>query len=130
MAVLTGADGQLKYGDKVIGKTRNFSLNIARDAIETTALGEQNRTYTNGLRGATGSASLFYDPSDEDATSILNTIFSDTNNESLTFVVDKTDTRTFVASGFLTSVGTSVSVGDAQACEIQFQISGAVSGSY
>ena len=97
MAILTGADGQLKYGDKVIGKTRNFSLNIARD---------------------------------EDATSILNTIYSDTDNESLTFVVDKTDTKTFIASGFLTSVGTSVSVGDAQACEIQFQISGAVSGTF
>lgn len=130
MSILTGADGQLKYGDKIIAKTRNFALNIARDSIETTVLGDKDRTYTNGLRGATGSASLYYDPTDADATSILNTVFSDTDNESLTFVVDKATGKQFIADGFLTSVGSSVSVGEAQACEISFQISGVVSGSY
>lgn len=130
MAILTGADGQLKHAGKVIGKTRNWSLSISRDAIETTALGDWDRNYTTGIRGTTGSASLFYDPSDKDSVAFLNTIFANNNDETVEFVFEKTDGDALGATGFLTSVGPSVSVGEAQACQVQFQFSGAVNGTF
>ena len=75
MTVLTGADGQLKYGTTVLGKIRDFSLAISRDSLEDTCLGDFDRTYVEGLRGATGSATLLYDPSNEDANAFLDLIF-------------------------------------------------------
>ena len=64
MAVLTGAHGALKYEGRTVGKCRDWSLNINRDALEDTCLGENDRTYVKGLRGAAGSATMFYDPAD------------------------------------------------------------------
>ena len=130
MSILTGADGQLKYGDKIIGKARNFSLDVSRDSIETTPLGVFDRTYTNGIRGSSGSASLYYDPTDSDATSFVNTILSNTDSETVSFVMDKSGGGNFTATGFLTGVGLSVSVGEAQACEIRFQITGPITGAF
>lgn len=130
MTILTGADGQLKYGDAIIGKASNFSLAIARDAIDVTPLGTYDREFTNGLRATTGSARLFYAPDDATAVSFLNTVLENKNDVPVTFVMDKTNGSGFVAGGFLTSVGTSVASGEAQTCEIAFTISGLISGSF
>ena len=75
MTVLTGADGQLKYGVTVLGKVRDFTINVSRDALEDTCLGDFDRTYVEGLRGSTGSATLLYDPSNADANGFLDKIF-------------------------------------------------------
>ena len=60
--ILTGADGLLKYGDSACVKVRNWSLNISRDAIDVSCLNTYDREYVAGLRSATGSATLYYDP--------------------------------------------------------------------
>ena len=130
MAILTGADGQLKHDGNIIGKTKNWSLSISRDGIETTVLGDWDRNYTTGLRGTTGSASLFYDPNDVDTVDFLNTIFANNSDETVEFVFEKTGGEALGATGFLTSVGPSVSVGEAQACQVQFQFTGAVNGTF
>ena len=130
MAILTGADGQLKHDGNIIGKTKNWSLSISRDGIETTVLGDWDRNYTTGLRGTTGSASLFYDPNDVDTVDFLNTIFANNSDETVEFVFEKTGGGALGATGFLTSVGPSVAVGEAQACQVQFQFTGAVNGTF
>ena len=130
MAILTGADGQLKHDGNIIGKTKNWSLSISRDGIETTVLGDWDRNYTTGLRGTTGSASLFYDPNDVDTVDFLNTIFANNSDETVEFVFEKTSGEALGATGFLTSVGPSVAVGEAQACQVQFQFTGAVNGTF
>ena len=128
--ILTGADGQLKHNGVIISKVRNWSMTINKAAIETTTLGLYDRTYINGLRGATGSASLFFDPTDNEAVAFLNTIWTQNNNEKVEFVFDRINNEDIDGEGFITSVGSSVSVGEAQACEIQFQFSGPVQGTY
>ena len=60
--ILTGADGLLKYGSGTCVKVRNWSLNISRDAIDVSCLNTYDREYVAGLRSATGSATLYYDP--------------------------------------------------------------------
>ena len=128
--ILTGADGQLKHNGKMIAKVRNWSLTVQRDSIETTTLGKYDREYIVGLRGSTGSASLFYDPADADAVNFLNTIWAQNNDEQVTFVFDRLNNDEIEGAGFLTSVGATVSVGEAQACDCQFQFSGPVSGTF
>ena len=135
MAVLTGADGQLKYNNRSIAKVRDWSLTVNKDAIEDTCLGVNDRTYIEGLRGATGSASLLYDPSESTANSLLNTIFqTEGQSEQLTFIMNRKNYAdgggTFICNGFITNVSPSVSVGAAQAVSVSFQVSGPIEGNF
>ncbi len=135
MAVLTGADGQLKYNGRSIAKVRDWSLTVNKDAIEDTCLGVNDRTYIEGLRGATGSASLLYDPSETSANDMLNSIFAtEGRTEELTFIMNRKNFAngggTFTCNGFLTNVSPSVSVGAAQAVSVSFQVSGPIEGNF
>jgi len=140
MSVLTGADGQLMYGTKAFAKCRDWAITVTRDALEDTCLGDFDRTYVEGLRGATGTATLLYDPANETANEFLNSIFTTfgedgyTEPEELTFKMNRKvypqGGGVFICNGFLTNVGPSVSVGDVQAVSVSFQISGKVSGEF
>ena len=135
MTVLTGADGQLLYNETALAKVRDWSITVNKDAIEDTCLGDYDRTYIEGLRGATGSATILYDPSRSSANNLLNTIFTtDGEDTRLTFKMNRKNYPdgggTFVCQGFLTSVSPSVSVGDAQAVSVSFQVSGPVTGNF
>ena len=61
MAVLTGFEGALYYEGTQIAHVRNWSVSVTRDVLETTGLGDGDRTYVQGLRGATGTATILYD---------------------------------------------------------------------
>lgn len=140
MTVLTGADGQLMYGSNILGKVSEFSISATRDALEDTCLGNFDRTYVEGLRGASGSATLYYDPSNQNANDFLNTIWLSQGEagynapDEVTFKMNRQNYPlaggTFECTGFLTSVSPSVSVGAVQAVSIAFQISGKPSGKF
>ena len=128
MAVQTGASGALKYQGTVIAKCRNWSLSIQRDALETTCVGTDDREYVKGLRGATGSATLLYDPTDIGGRSLLNGIFDNTFGDTVQFVFDSKDAREFECEALLTGVEQAVSVGEVTAVNVSFQVSGVISG--
>ena len=135
MAVLTGADGQLKYNKKTVAKVRDWSLTVNKDALEDTCLGAYDRTYIEGLRGATGSASLLYDPSESTANDLLNSVFqTEGKTEELTFIMNRKGFSngggTFICNGFITNISPSVSVGAAQAVSVSFQVSGPIEGNF
>lgn len=132
MAVLTGRNGALRWNGSTIGKVRTWSLSVNRDALETTDLGSDDRTYVTGVRGSTGTAELMYDPSESGAISLLNSIFGNEEQDlqSVEFILDTAGGKTFNCSAFVTSASPSVSVADIQMCSISFQISGPVSGGF
>jgi hypothetical protein len=135
MTVLTGADGQLLSGSQAFAKCRDWSITINRDALEDTCLGDFDRTYVEGLRGTTGSATLLYDPSNSVANNFLNSILVDTGTpQELTFKLNRRGLANgggaFTCTGFLTSVSPSISVGDVQAVSVSFQVSGKTSGEF
>lgn len=135
MAVLTGADGQLLYGTQAFAKCRDWSITVNRDALEDTCLGNFDRTYVEGLRGTTGSATLLYDPSNSVANDFLNSILDDTpSTQEITFKLNRRGLPNgggaFKCTGFLTSVSPSVSVGDIQAVSVSFQVSGKPEGGF
>ena len=130
MAVLTGFHGALRYNGETVGKCRDWSLNINRDALEDTCLGDGDRTYVKGLRGAAGSATILYDPEDANGRALLNSIFDDGEGEQVDFVFNEPAGGRFQCSAFLTSVSPSVATGDVQAVAVSFQVSGPIDGRY
>lgn len=132
MAVLTGINGALRVGGSVVCPVRNWSLNVSRDALETTCLGREWRQYVSGLKGATGSATLLYDPEESATATLLNSIFATAGSDeiSVEFVLGSAEGRQLVAASLVTGVSPSVSVGEVSSVDVQFQITGAITGQF
>jgi hypothetical protein len=131
MGVLTGSDGELRFNGSAVGKCREWSLSVSKDALEDTSIGSYDRTYVEGVRGTTGSATVLYDPGNNPATTLLNSVFK--NNEasdSVDFVLRRQDGTKFSCSAFVTSVSPSVSVGAVQAVSVSFQVNGKPVGNF
>ena len=130
MAVLTGANGSLRYQGNTCAKVRDWSLNINRDSLEDTCIGADDRSYVKGLRGASGSATVLYDPDDAASRTLLNSIFNNNSSDDVEFVFDNAANSRFQCTAFLTSVSPSVAVGDVQAASVSFQVSGPINGRF
>lgn len=123
--ILTGATAALFYDSTRVGKCRQISLAVDREALQTTKQGDVDRTFIAGLRGTQGSASLFYDPQDTTVAALLAKVYNDdTTLPGLEMVFDSVVGKKVTASVVLTNVSLSASYGAAQVVEIQFQVSG------
>ena len=50
MANHTGSEGTVKVGSNTIAEIRSLSIDETNDAIEKTAMGDSNRSFTTGLK--------------------------------------------------------------------------------
>ncbi len=131
MGVLTGSDGQLRFNGSAVGKCREWTLNVSKDALEDTSIGSYDRTYVEGMRGTTGSATVLYDPSNRTAASLLNSIFSnEQSNSQVDFVLRRQDGTSLNCYAFVTSISPSVAVGAVQAVSVSFQVNGKPVGNF
>jgi hypothetical protein len=138
MAVKTSATALLKFkattadAYATIGKVRDVRLDINRDALETTGIGQGDRTYAYGIRGTSGSGTLLYDPANTGNVNIINRILSDTTDISGIQLVLDTASATGTISGdaLITAAGPSISVGDLVTVPISFTISGKPTGQF
>jgi len=64
MATHTGSEGLVKVSSTTIGELRSYTLEQTSDTIEDSSMGDASRTYKTGLKGFSGSASLFFDEAD------------------------------------------------------------------
>ena len=122
----TGANGSFTINGYT-GVVRNATVDISRDALETTNLGDYSRTYTPGLIGATGSATFIYESEVKSnlIANILNTTTARDTPVAVTLTVGTG--QALAGSVFITQVGTSVSVGDVTSTNVAFQFTGAPS---
>lgn len=132
MAVKTSATAELRLNDVAIGKVRDITMNYARDSLETTGIGQIDRTYAYGKRGTSGSGTLMYDASDTATKALMNRLLSDdTTTDTIAMVLDTaTSDGTITGDALITQVGVSVSVGDIVSVPISFTISGKPTGSF
>jgi len=122
----TGANGSFTINGYT-GVVRNATVDISRDALETTNLGDYSRTYTPGLIGATGSATFIYE-SEVKSNLIANVLNTTTARDTPVAVTLTVGTGQALAGNvFITQVGTSVSVGDVTSTNVAFQFTGAPS---
>ena len=130
MALITGRDGELRYQGTRVAKCRQWSLEVDRDALETTTLGDDDRSYIEGLRGSSGTATVLYDEANTPTRNLLNSILENTGPRQLQLVLNATTGKIFSCAAILTKVGTPVSVGDVTACTVAFTISGKPAGTF
>lgn len=132
MSVKTAATAELQFEGVAIGKVRDVSLNINRDALETTGIGQLDRTYAYGIRNTTGSGTLLYDSENTATRNIMNSLLSDSENLSDVKLILDTSTSLGTIEGriVVTQVGVSVSVGSLISVPISFTVSGKPEGAF
>lgn len=124
MAAITGSSGELRYRGKRVSKCREFSVDISRDALETTVLGDWDRTYTEGIRGATGSATVLYDESDTATVDLANSIFSNNSKEQIGLILNTITNKRLEFSAIVTQASIPVTINEVTVCSVSFQVTG------
>ena len=136
--VYSGRDGVMQLAGTTLAKVVNFSLSANLETLETTTLSENIRSYTPGISGYSGSATLLYYKDDDNAintTDLLNKLYktgttgvSSSDTVELTFRwVDGTDNNDIKLTAYITSASIGAATGDIVRAEIAFQGTGALS---
>lgn len=136
MTVKTSATALVQFkpvlaaGYENVGKIRDIRLDINRDGLETTGIGDSDRTYRYGIRGTSGSGTLLYDPDQPAAVNMMNRILADDEELSgIKIILDTGSTAgTFSGDAVITQVSPGVSVGDLVSVPVTFTISGKPTG--
>lgn len=130
--ILLSTTASLWFNTQRIGKCRDVRVNLVRATLRTTKQGDLDETYIKGIRSASGSATLFYDPEDNASTTLLN----DIRDDNLTRVVDlrvRFDEKTVKEIDIpiiITQISASVATGEAHFCQVDFQATGRVQGAF
>lgn len=132
--IYTGRDGSLLLSGVTLAKVANWTLQGELETLETTTLGDSQRTYTPGVQGFNGSASLLYYTSDSntnDAGTLLRKVIKTsgaTTSDIVQMTLRLTDGATnhdVTVNAYITSVTFGATVGDVTRAEISFQVTGA-----
>ena len=132
MAVKTGSTAELRFQGAAIAKVRDVSLTIVRDALETTGIGQKDRTSAYGVRGTTGTGTLLYDAANAATTATMNRLLNDSEStDTIAMVLDTSLAEgTLQGDALITQAGVSVSVGSVVSVPISFSFSGKPSGTF
>jgi hypothetical protein len=134
--VFTGKDGRLLLDGIDQVKVTNWSLTGNLEMLETTSLGDSQRTYAPGVQDFSGSATLLYyndGTGRNDAATALRNVLrvsgvsdGDTVDMRLRLVEGNTNHDVRLAT-YITSASFGASVGEVSSAQINFQGTGALS---
>ena len=137
MKYYTGRDGKMlgPRGNATVeyGKVTNWSLQADLETLETTSLGDLQRSYTPGVQSFSGSATLLYynDNVNNDASALLRQVINTGGVSSpITLTLRLSDSNlgnndaTF--SAYITSASIGSAVGEVSSAQISFQATGAL----
>ena len=135
--VYTGRDGVMQLAGTTLAKVVSFSVQSNLETLETTTLGDGVRSYSPGVTGYSGSATLLYYKDDSgtiNTTDLLNKLIktgtagvSSSDTVELTFRwVDGTDNNDIKLTAYITSASIGAATGDIARAEISFQGTGAL----
>jgi hypothetical protein len=133
--IFTGRDGRLLLGSDTLVKVTNWSLQADLETLETTTLGDAQRSYVPGVQSFSGSASLLYyidTDNTNDASTLLRKLVktsgvSSTDTVTLTLRLSgDTGNNDVTITAYITSVSIGASVGELVTAQINFQGTGAL----
>jgi hypothetical protein len=133
--IYTGRDGRLLIDGTEQIKVTSWTLTGSLEVLETTTLGDSQRSYTPGVQEFNGSASLLYYSDDvgrNDAATALKKVLriggvanTDTVDLRLRLVDGNTNSDVRLTA-YITSVNFASNVGEVTRAEISFQGTGAL----
>lgn len=133
--IFTGRDGRLLLGSDTLVKVTSWTLQADLETLESTTLGDAQRSYVPGVQSFSGSASLLYyiDTDDtNDASTLLRKLVktsgvssSDTVTLTLRLSGD-TGNNDVTLTAYITSASIGASVGEIVSAQINFQGTGAL----
>jgi hypothetical protein len=119
----SGKDGALFLQGQQVAKVSSWSISATTDALETTTLAEVARTYTTGLKTATGSCTVFY--YDDAPVNLLEQVNQSSPGTPPTCRLKlQFDGKFFEFDAVLTSASLACTVGEIMQVEVAFQMSG------
>lgn len=136
MAFYTGRTGSLSFGGKPIAKIRDWSLDTTVELLSTNAIDSVVNTFTPGVKGATGSATLIYyrlegaeSTTFNQFTALLSKIMkggaiAETDRVLLELNVGGGTSDDISFNAYITSAQISVSTGELSVVPIQFTMDG------
>lgn len=131
----TGKDGRLLIDGTEQIKVSNWTLTGSLEMLETTTLGESQRSYTPGVQEFSGSASLLYyndGTGRNDAATALKKVLkvagvTEADTVALTLrLVEGSSSHDVLLNAYITSVDFGASVGEVSRANISFQGTGAL----
>jgi hypothetical protein len=135
--VYTGRDGSLLLAGTTQAKVTSWSFQADVEVLETTTLGDSQRSYTPGIQSFSGSATLLYYKADDgsiDASNFLTKVITaNTTGVQASDVVtmtlrlaDGADNNDITFDAYITSASIGASVGEITTAQISFQTTGAL----
>lgn len=132
----TGRSGSIVFGGKAVAKVRDWSLETTVELLSTSTIDSIASTFTPGIKGATGSATLVYYrlEAGESATltqftALLSKIhkigaISESDRVQLTLNVGGTADDNIVFNAYITSATVGSATGELSIVPIQFTVDG------
>ena len=121
-----GQDGSVELGGVAVAKVVQWSLTANTDALEVTVLNEDVRTFTTGVRSASGALTVLY--YDDAPVNLLNQVNQDRDANPLIGSTArlklKFDNKFFEFDAVLTSAELSCVVGEVMRVNVNFTMSG------
>ena len=121
-----GQDGSVELGGVAVAKVVQWSLTANTDALEVTALNENVRSFTTGVRTASGALTVLY--YDDAPVKLLNQVNQDTTaDSSITATARlklKFDDKFLEFDAVLTSAELACVVGEVMRVNVNFTMSG------
>jgi hypothetical protein len=136
MGFYTGRTGSLIFGGKPIAKIRDWSLDTTVELLSTNTIDSSVNTFTPGVKGATGSATLMYyrlEPGESATLNQFTTLLTKIMQKGAIEASDRVFLDLNVGgiaaddikfNAYITSAQVSVSTGELSVVPIQFTMDG------
>ena len=125
MTVANGVHGEVRFGGLKIAKVTSASINIERQTLDTTGIGEMDDEFAYGKRSTSGSATLLYKTDDEPTRNLVNRILEDGESpDELELILYKGGSKAFSGPALISSLGLSMSVNENTSVNVAFVYSG------
>jgi hypothetical protein len=130
MTVANGVHGELRLGGRKIAKVTGANLNVERQILDVTGIGDSDSESAYGKRNTSGSATLLYKTDDEPTRTLMKRIFEDNEEpDDLELILHKGRGKSVSGMVFISSLGLSEAVDQNTEVRIAFVYSGKPSSS-
>jgi len=120
----SGRDGKITFNGSLVAKVQSWSLTANVEALETTVLSENSRTYTPGIRNASGSCNvLYYDNAPVSLIQRVISVTAPTDLDKYRMILGFGD-KAIEFDCIITSAELACSVGEIMTANVQFTVTG------